>query len=534
MSVLKPSRTRLSGRTRPALRQKKKYGLGFVVVVVCSAIILAACGSSAPTASSASSAPTKKATNMLTIALATSTTTMDPQASPLIANRYVWDLSYQCLYTTNSKGALEPQLATSYAVSSNGLIYTFNLRHGVLFQNGQPFTSADVVYTFHRLMTSGTAFARAQFATYSSVKALSKYQVQFTLSSPQAGFIDAQANPLDLGCAIMSAHTGGTNLATHMVGTGPFKQVSYIPNTSVTLARFNRYWGTKALTKALTVLFVPSASSQIADLTSGKVNLIFTSVAGAQQLKANKSIVVDKFPTAIMPWLQMNFRTPPFNNLDVRRAIALAINRQQIASVAYQGGAVPTGYIPPIYSWGTPVSKLPYSTPNIAEAKSLMQKAGYPNGFTTGLIYIPNYDPGTNAMVQLIASQLATIGIKIKLQPLETAAWLAKNTTTANYGLSWNEEGYVGDPFRYVGIPVAIKPPYPSGISALISKAYAATNATAYEKALNALGNKEASIVFPSISLVAEDAFVAYSSSLQGVHPNGSESTTFMANVSLK
>ena len=109
---------------------------------------------------------------------------LDPQASNLAADRLTWSLSYQCLLTTSNTGKLEPQLATSYSVSHNGLVYTFNLRHGVYFQNGEPFTSADVVYTFRRLFSVGDPSSREIFPTYKSVSAVNPYTVAFHAVSP--------------------------------------------------------------------------------------------------------------------------------------------------------------------------------------------------------------------------------------------------------------------------------------------------------------------------------------------------------------
>ena len=176
-------------------------------------------------------------------------------------------------------------LATSYSVSHNGLVYTFNLRHGVTFSNGEPFTSADVVYTFTRLFTTGSPSLRAIFPTYGSVSALGPYTVQFHLKSPDFGFIYANADPDAYACNILSKTAGQSgSLATKMVGTGPWEQVAYQPDSYIKMTRFDNYWGQKAKMANLELLYVPESTSQITDLQAGTVDLMEPTAAGVASL----------------------------------------------------------------------------------------------------------------------------------------------------------------------------------------------------------------------------------------------------------
>jgi len=515
-------------------RARKTSKLG-VIAVGAIAVVAASCSSTAPTASSKPKASTASAPATLTIAETTAPTTLDPQASPLFANRYAWDLSYQCLLTTSASGKVEPQLAASYTVGDGGLSYTFTLRKGVVFQNGAPFTSTDVVYTFHRLFSTGTAEAKDLFKSVKNVVADGPYKVTFTLSSPNAGFIGNMANPLVFGCAILNAKGNASKASTQMDGTGPWQQVKYVPNDELVLERFTKYWGKKAASPELRVLYIPTAATQVADLEAHKVDLIFPTAAGALELKKASGVHLQEVSSDVTVFLDINNLAPPFNNVYARRAVAAAVDRASLASVAYEGAAEPSGYVPPSYSWAETLNKLPYTflNGNPGEAKKLLAKAGYPHGLSTTLIYIPNYDPGTNSLVTLLKSQLGAAGINVTLKPLQTAAWVAANNTDQNYTLSWNEQSYYSNPLEYVNVPGYRKGPVPSALARLFTAADAASSTSALESGIRKIEKEEANLVYPTITLLALDSYVAYSNGVSGVHVGPSLSRNFLANVSV-
>ena len=460
--------------------------------------------------------------------------TLDPQASNLQADRLTWSLRYECLLTTSNSGAVNPALATSYSVSDHGLVYTFNLRHGVYFHNGQSFTSADVVYSFNRLFTTGTPSLRATFPTYSSVKALGPYGVQFTLKSPDFGFVNANADPDADGCNIVSKTAGQSgSLATKMVGTGPWEQVSYQPDSYIKLTRFNQYWGPKTKTANLEVLYVPQSTSQVTDLQAGTVDIVEPTPAGVTTLTHAANITVKTVPSDVTVFLELNEARPPFNNLDLRRAASVALDRTALARIAYSGAAVPSGYVPPNYGWATPVNDLPYSQYNPAEAKHLIALAGYPHGnVPISLKYISNYDFGTNSLVVQMQSELNAVGFVTTLVPMEVASWLDATNTKQDYQLNWNEQSYYPDPYFYVNVPSRrVPPPVLAPVQALQQKALAATSVRAYEADINALQKEEANLVYPTITLLAEKAYVAFRKDVSGVDVGPNGSLGFLVNV---
>jgi ABC-type transport system substrate-binding protein len=484
---------------------------------------IAACGSPSSQGSAGSST--------LTIAETTGPSTLDPEASSLMADRFAWSLSYECLLNTKADGAIEPALATSYKQSADHLSYTFTLRPNVKFQNGAAMTSADVVYTFDRLMKGTQGISKELFPTLKGVTADSPTSVTFTLSSADAGFVNNMANPLVWGCAILSKKAGESNkLGLNMVGTGPWQQMSYRSKSELKLTRYANYWGTKAATKNLDVLYVPNSTTQVSDLQAGKVDLILADGAGAKSLAGNSKVSVDKIVSDSTAFLQINNLSKPFDNQLVRQALTLAINRDQLAEKAYQGAATASAYVPPGTSWAPTANKLANSQQDIAKAKTLLAQAGYPNGFSTSLMYLSNYDSGTNDLNAAIKSQLAAVGIKVELQPLQVAAWGDK-LIHAKYALSWNAQSYYSNPYQYVQPADGRQGPVPASLQSLLNKALQAGSVAEYQAAIVAIENEEATLVYPTITLLALDAYVGYSKSLSGVSVPSSLSRQFLAAV---
>ena len=495
--------------------------LSLVAIAGAATLSFAAC--SAPAATSAAST--------ITVAETTAPTTLDPQGSGMFADRFAWQLSYECLLTTTADGTIQPALATKWEKSPDGLTYTFTLRDGVKFHNGAGFTSDDVVYTFERLRKSPDGIDTELFPTWKDVKAIDPSTVAFTLSKPDAGFVNNMANPLVWGCAIMSKDgEKDGKAATTMVGTGPWKQASYRADSELDLERNRDYWGDKTASEKLKVLYVPNLATQVGNLQAKKVDLIFPDAASAKSLDGKNGVAVDMAETDSTIFLQVNNLSKPFDDVRVRQALALAVDREELADKAYNGGARASVYVPSTNAWAPAPDALPNSTPDAAKAKQLLTEAGYPNGISTTLMYISGYDPGTDNMMALMQAQLAKAGIKVKLVPLEGAAWGDK-LTKPDYDLSWNAQSYYSNPYQYVAPAPGRQGPVPAALQKLLDAALDAPDQDAYQKALVAVEQEEARSVYPTITLLATNMYAAYDDSLQGVDVPPSQSRTFLAQV---
>ena len=458
--------------------------------------------------SSAASAPSGNST--LVVAATTAPDTLDPQQSPLNQTWPYWQLSYECLLRTLPSGQVLPWLAKSYTVNSTGTVYTFTLRSGVTFQNGEPLTSADVVYTFNLLKSNGIPYAINRFPTLQSVTAVSPSVVQFNLSAPQPGFLLNMGDPFTVACAILSQKAGPTNLSSQMVGTGPFQLVSYSPNHQLIYKRYDSYWGRKAKVANLTIDILPDPAGQLVAISSGKADLIFPdpSIVKAIQSEASR-VKLGSVISATNLRVEFSSAQPPFDNVLVRRAVELAINKPAAIIGTYLGYGAPAGYIPAGYPWGAKPSTYAYGGKyNVAMAKSLLAQAGYPNGFTTNYIYTTNL-PSAQRWAQVLQSELAAIGITLNLQPLDTPTYLSL-LGAANYGLAFNQYPFFADPELYVTPRAGRNGPAPPVITQDVAALSQATSLQAYFQAIDNLAVAEDDQAWPNFSIASPTQFVAY------------------------
>lgn len=476
-------------------------------------------------------AGTSGSSSIVTVAEAVSPGTLDPQASPLAADFYAWELTYQCLMTTSPNGTITPQLATGYSVSGGRTIYDFMLRRDVFFHNGEQLTPADVVYTFQRLQKTGIPYAKSRFPTLKSVEATGPYGVRFVLSAPDPSFILNMADPSVVGCAILNQHAGtASNPALEMVGTGAYRMVNYVPHQELDFAPFERYWAEQPRNGGLKIIYVPDPLTQRADLQAGKINLFFPDTSLIQALQADHSVKLSEAVTGTIDLLCINSARKPFDDVRVRRAIALGIDRDAIARVAFNGAAVPNSYLPPGLSWAPPLDSMSYSKVDVSQAKALLSDAGFPNGLTAKLMYIAGYSPQSAREAALLQSQLAAIGARITLDPQDQASWNT-NFNIPAYDLNWNLYGSFADPYQYLRPRPGRQGPIPPSLQALIDHLQATTTMAAYRDAVLAIAREEANLIYPDIPLVAWKTYVAYSPRLQDVKMPANLTRNFLAAV---
>ncbi|WP_217136297.1 ABC transporter substrate-binding protein [Leucobacter chinensis] len=466
----------------------------------------------------------------LTVAETTAPSTLDPQRSGLFADRFAWQLSYECLMSTTAEGEVKPGLATEYTLSDDRTEYTFTLREGVTFHNGDSLDADDVVYSFERLSESPDRFDTELFPTLSHVEKVDDMNVKFVLDSPDAGFVNNMGNPLVWGCSIMSASSADDNLATQMIGTGPWAQTAYEPETSLTFERNDEYWGEKTKAEELSLLYIPNMGTQVSNLKAGNVDIIFPDQGSVEELKGD-GFTVDNVHTDSTIFLQINNTKAPFDDERVLKAMALAFDRQELADQAYGGAAQPSGYLPPSLAWAPKVSDLPNHTQDSERAKELLAEAGHADGLDLSLIYINGYDPGTNDLLAIMQKQLGDAGFNVTLEPLEAAVWSATRGDLGVYELSWNAQSYYANPYQYVAPVPGRQGEVPASLQTLIDEAWNAASEEEYQSALSAVATHEAEIVYPTITLLARDMFVAYEAGVQGIDIPSSQSRTFLSQV---
>jgi peptide/nickel transport system substrate-binding protein len=325
-----------------------------------------------------------------------------------------------------------PGLATSWSSSADASVWTFHLRSGVTFTDGTPFNADAVIYNLDRYMNKK---APQFYAAASATAALSLGGIK-TYKKIDASTIEIDTNgpyshlAEDLVFVYMASPTalkkyGNTGFANHPVGTGPFVFMSETRGQQVVFTANAKYWDGAPKVSELVLKPIPDPSARQAALQAGEVNWIEAPSPDdiAALKKANYQILTNSYDH-VWPWI-LNLSKKPLNDVRVRQAMNYAIDRQTMATSLLQGTADPAYQIAPRASLAYRASNNVYSY-DPAKAKQLLTAAGYPNGFSMTLSYPTsgsgNMEPGP--MNQELQSDLAKVGIKVQLKPIEWATML--------------------------------------------------------------------------------------------------------------
>lgn len=461
--------------------------------------------------------------------------TFDPTQSSQIRTWYAWQLVYEGLVRADADGKIVPVLASKWTVDKAQTTYEFTLRDGVKFSDGSTVVADDVVASFQRLVERGLPYAKDRFKSLESVTKVNDRTVRFKLKQPDAGFMLNLGSPFVVGSAILSAkwlQSNDPKLA--MMGTGPFQMVSYTPNTQLVLKRNDNYWNKEGAAKVsdLTIRYMPEQSAQIAALKSGQIDLMFPSAESKLQLKGDPSITTVAVSSTNTIRLNINTNRAPFSNPDFRRAMSLALNRDEIVAGALLGEGVPSAQVPPSYSWAPKLAELKYQKQDIAQAKALLAKAGYPNGIDITLNHLAGYATYLDRFAEILKTQMAQAGIRVTIQANQNAVWLDKQNR-ADYEIMDNEYAYQADPLFYLMPRPGRQGPTPPEMVELIAKAQSGS-ADDYTAALAQVARMQDDLVFPDITVVARNAWIAHSGKVVSAKPDSTLSRTFLANVGLK
>ena len=310
---------------------------------------------------------------------------------------------------------------------------------------------ADVKYSFERILDPETASPRAKdYQIISAIETPDDYTVVFTLSEPQAAFL----SNLAYGWAAIVPKEAADTLRDHPVGTGPFQFVEWVPDSHVKLRRFDKYFIPNVpYLDEVTFRVITDPPVRLISLKTGEVDVVPEVPAEEiASLKKEPGIKLIQEPFNGIMLLAINNARPPFNDLRVRRALNYAIDKQAVIEGAQWGNGVPIGsHMPPVSDFYVDLTdRYPY---NPDKAKELLAEAGYPNGFETTIALPQPYDFHIRNG-EVIADQLAKVGIKARLETIEWGTYLEQVYFGRNYELT--ALGHTGrldpDPFlnRYV------------------------------------------------------------------------------------
>jgi peptide/nickel transport system substrate-binding protein len=341
----------------------------------------------------------------------------------------------------NSLDTIRPELAERWSWSEDGKDLTFKLRHGVKWHDGKPFTAADVKCTWDLLTGKGPEKLRLNpretwYLNLDSVTTKGDDEATFHMKRPQPAFLALLASG---DSPVYPCHVSAREMRTHPIGTGPFKFVEYKPNESLKLTKNIDYWkpGLPYL-DGIEYTIIPNRSTAVLGFIAGKFDMTFPYEITVPLLKDIKK----QAPDAICDTEPLNVsvtmaivRKPPFDNLEIRKAMAMALDRQAFIDILTEGQGDVSGVMepPPEGVWGIPIEQLrqfPGYGTDVAksreEARVIMKKAGYgpdnPLKVKVSARNIAGYrDPAT-----ILIDQLKSIWIDAELETIETANWIPK------------------------------------------------------------------------------------------------------------
>lgn len=353
-------------------------------------------------------------------------TTMDPYDSNDTLSQAVSKSFYQGLFGFDKTMNLHPVLAESFTVSENGLEYTIILKQGIKFHDGTDFNADAVKTTFDRVTNPDNHLKRYKmFSRIAKTEVIDAHTVKITLTAPFSPFINMLAHPSAVIISPAAIQKYGKQLAFNPVGTGPFEFVSWDPTDAMRVKKFEGYWQ-KGLPKVDSITWRPIVenNTRAAIMQTGEAHFAFTiPFEQAQLLEKNKNLEMVSAPSIIQRYISLNMQQKPFDNLKVRQALNYAINKQALVKVAFSGFAEPsTGVVPVGVDFAQKYDAWPYDP---KKARDLLAEAGYANGFETTLW--SGYNNTTaQKVIQFIQQQLSQVGIKAKIEAMETGQRVAK------------------------------------------------------------------------------------------------------------
>lgn len=473
----------------------------------------------------------------LELAVGQSPAGLDPHIVTAFSSFQIIDQIYDTLLEINADLQLEPGLATGYTVSADGLSYTFALRDGVVFHNGRPFVADDVVYSYQRVIDVNTGSPQAsRFALVASVDALDDHTVVFTLSQPYAPFL---ANLPNLRIVAREAVEANGDLQQVAVGTGPFMLAEIVPDTFTRLVANPSYYraGEPGVAE-LKINVVPESSTQAAGLRTGAYHLIpDVDPATAQILGNVPGITLLGVQELSYSLIGMNTTKPPFDNPLVRRALNLAIDREELVEAVYFGAAAPGGPLSPgLTDWALPVDEYSCYTADPVAARALLADAGYPDGVSFDILTLGSLRVVVDA-AQVVQAQVAAAGFDATVSVEELGAFVQKwrnsdfDAFASLNGGNIDPDGYLDRTFRTGGSTNVFKYSNPA-VDTLLAAGQRATDFPVRQGIYNEL-QRALACDGPIAHLAYATLFTAHRDEVTGFVQTPTRSLRYLRNVTL-
>lgn len=468
------------------MHSRKKLKLGILpTFLVLVAMLVAACGGSSstpgstPTAQAGPKAPASQQVFTFPLPVA-DLGTFDPALASDLYSAQALDMVFTGMMQLNDQLQVICQLCTNYTTSSDGLTYTFTLRSGLQFSDGTPLTSADVVYSINRAINPATK-SPVGFYYLSLIKDSDKFQtggvhtligdsllapdantVVIKLNKPAGYFIDALSYNTSFVVEKSLVTKYGTSWTDHLSeggGDGPFTVQSFVHNQQIVFVPNPKYYGKQPQLSKVVFPFYKDANTQYRAYGSGQVDIAGVPTADITAAKALPNGQFQQVPELSNGYFTMNYLVKPFDNIHIRQAFELAINKDVIAQNIYKGTVLATNHIVP--------KGMPGYNPNLTgpdgvtgtagdttKAKALFQMGMSEEGWSS-VSQVPQvtivYPSGSTDLDNEMAAEsqmwLNTLGITVKLAPTDFNKEVSETTAAINnpHGLQMWNIGWITD-----------------------------------------------------------------------------------------
>jgi len=381
-------------------------------------------------------APVQASKERLVVDLVNEPSSLDPQVQWNPDSYYVYRNIFDNLLTRDDKGEIVPQVATSWKYLSDTEI-EFQLRPDIAFHDGSKLTADDVVFSVKRI--TDRSFGSPQLGQFDKIidaVALSPTTVKLTTSGAYPALL-AQLVKLSIVPKAIVETVGKDAFNLKPVGSGPYKFENWQRGVAVTLSRNDAYWGMKGPFPSVVFRAVPDSATRLANLQAGTSDLAVTLDSDqAAQLKSAAKAKPLTGLTERVAYLRLNTTKPPFDNIKVRQAAALAIDKDGLVDGLLGGFDKPVGQLltPAIFGW---VDGMPSAKYDPAKAKALVAEAGPTAKAEIELSTAPVFD---QRIVQAVQQQLSEVGLNVKIAMSDTASYLKRaqagpeGTSTLSFG----------------------------------------------------------------------------------------------------
>lgn len=393
---------------------------------------------------------TPKPGGILKVGLQADPTALDPHKQSLTAIWHVIEHIYNGLTRVKPDLSIEGALAESWDISEDGLTYTFHLRPGVQFHDGAPLKASDVKFTFERLVDPATGSTSAgDLASMESIEAPDDETVVMTLKAPDASLL---ATLTGQSCVVYSqafVEANNNDVSQVAMGTGPFKFVEYVPNTRVVLEKNPAYWeeGLPYL-DGIEMTIAADDTARTAAVVSGTVDFIeYAPLRDVDTLQQDPNLTLAGDSNTNIRFIGFNLGKEPFNNPQVRQAIAMVVDRNAVLGPTVFGHGTPTEVLFPPDFWAALQQEI--RPPDVEAAKALLADAGFADGFSTIITSWSQYSFLSNAAV-VLQEQLRQIGIEAELNLVENATMVDQVYVGKTYEIAVTGESAYVDPSTLV------------------------------------------------------------------------------------